>query len=59
MWGHLKSKSNANKPRTKEELKTNIRLEIAESLVKTMENVATQAVLAIQGRNLKDIIFKK
>ena len=48
-----------------DELKTNIRQEIAaisaETLVKTMENAAKRALLAMQaqGGHLRDIIFKK
>ena len=44
LWGYLKSKVYVNKPRTVEELKDNIRKEIAaipaKMLAKTMENAA-------------------
>ncbi|XP_011058629.1 PREDICTED: uncharacterized protein LOC105148538 [Acromyrmex echinatior] len=65
LWGYLKSKVYVNKPRTLDELKANIRQEIAaistETLVKTMENAAKRALLAMQaqGGHLRDIIFKK
>ncbi|XP_037731463.1 uncharacterized protein LOC119562373 [Drosophila subpulchrella] len=60
----LKSKVYVNRPRTLEELKDNIREEIAaipaEMLAKTMENAAKRAQYAINARggHLKDIIFK-
>ena len=65
LWGYLKSKVYVNKPRTLDKLKANIRQEIAaisaETLVKTMENAAKRALLAMQaqGGHLRDIIFKK
>ncbi|XP_018343288.1 PREDICTED: uncharacterized protein LOC108749221 [Trachymyrmex septentrionalis] len=65
LWGYLKSKVYVNKPRTLDELKTNIRQEIAaisaETLFKTMENAAKRALLAMQaqGDHLRDIIFNK
>lgn len=65
LWGYLKSKVYVNKPKTLEELKTNIRQEIAaipvEMLKKTMENAAKRAQYAVQakGDHLRDIIFKK
>ena len=64
LWGYLKSKVYVNKPRTVEELKDNIREEIAaipaEMLAKTMENAAKRAQNAINARggHLRDIIFK-
>ena len=64
LWGYLKSKVYVNKPRTLEDLKDNIREEIAaipaEMLAKTMENAAKRAQYAINARggHLKDIIFK-
>ena len=54
-----------NKPRILDELKTNIRQEIAaisaETLVKTTENAAKRALLVtqVQGGHLRDIILKK
>ena len=65
LWGYLKSKVYVNKPRTPNELKTNILQEIAaisaETVVKAMENAAKRALLAMpaQGGHLRDIIFKK
>ena len=64
LWGYLKSKVYVNKPRTVEELKDNIREEIAaipaEMLAKTMENAAKRAqyVINARGDHLRDIIFK-
>ena len=65
LWGYLKSKVYVNKPHTLEELKTNIRQEIAAIPVKmlkeTMENAAKRAQYAVEakGDHLRDIIFKK
>ena len=58
------SKVYVNKPRTVEELKDNIREEIAaipaEMLAKAMENAAKRAqyVINARGGHLRDIIFK-
>lgn len=63
LWGYLKGKVYVNKPRTIEELKTNIRDEInnitPEVLRKVMENVLERAHLceAENGHHLRDIIF--
>lgn len=65
LWGYLKSKVYANKPQTLEQLKANIRQEIAgistETLRKTMENAEkrTDLCMAANGGHLPDIIFKK
>ena len=62
--GIFEVKGFVNKPRTVEELKDNIREEIAaipaEMLAKTMENAAKRAQYAINARgdHLRDIIFK-
>ena len=64
LWGYLMSKVYVNKPRTVEELKDNIREEIAavpaEMLAKTMENAAKRAqnVINARGDHLRDNIFK-
>ena len=64
LWRHLKSKVYVNKPRTVEELKDNIRAEIAaiatEMLAKTMESASkrVQNVINARGGHLRDIIFK-
>ena len=63
-WGYLKGKVYANKPRTIQELKTNMREEVRalgpEIRRKVMENALERAreVEANSGRHLKDIIFK-
>lgn len=65
LWGYLKSRVYANKPRTLTQLKMNIRREIAaistETLTSVMENVEKRASLAVKakGSHLRDIIFKK
>ena len=64
LWGYLKGKVYANKSRTIQELKANIRKEVRalrpEILRKVMENALERAlrVEANNGHNLKDIIFK-
>ena len=65
LWGYLKSKVYADKPRTIAKLKNNIRREIAaistDTLAKTMENAEKRAhfVLKAKSGHLRDIIFKK
>lgn len=64
LWGYLKGKVYANKPRTIQQLKANIREEVRalgpEILRKVMENALERArqVEANNGHHLKDIIFK-
>jgi len=59
----LKSKVYANKPKTIEELKNNIRAEIAaispETLANTMENAEKRAhfCLSNKGGHLIDVVF--
>lgn len=63
LWGFLKSKVYANKPKTIEELKNNIRDEIAaissETLAHTMENAEKRAhfCLSNKGGHLIDVVF--
>ena len=63
LWGYLKGKVYINKPRTIEQLKSNIRDEInnitPEVLRKVMENVLERARIceAENGHHLRDIIF--
>jgi hypothetical protein len=63
LWGYLKGKVYANKPTTIEELKTNIRDEIAEIspeiCSKVMKNMIERARIcaAAKGGHLADIIF--
>jgi len=65
LWGYLKEKVYINKPRTLEELKTNIQEQIAlitpETLQKVMENSMQRAYscLNCNGSHLQDIIFHK
>ena len=64
LWGYLKEKVYRDKPATIEELKENIRIEIAaltpEILEKVMNNVIERARLCEveQRGHLKDVIFK-
>ena len=64
LWGYLKSKVYANKPKTLAQLKANIRREIAaissETLTKVMENAEKRVHLAVKakGAHLRDLIFK-
>lgn len=64
LWGYLKERVYRNKPRSIEELKENIRNEIAalgpEILEKVMDNAIARARLCKdeQGGHLKDVIFK-
>lgn len=64
LWSYLKSKVYINKPRTIEELKANIRREVAaisvETLANTMKNAEKLAHCAsrVRGNRLRDIIFK-
>lgn len=64
LWGYLKGKVYANKPRTIQQLKANIREEVGalgpEILRKVMENALERAlqVESNNGLHLKDIIFK-
>lgn len=65
LWGYLKGRVYANKPRTIQQLKANIRDEIQllgpDILTRVTENALERArqVEAESGRHLKDIIFKK
>lgn len=64
LWGYLKSKVYANKPQTIDQLKENIRNEIAsitpDILKKVMDNAAIRVQCCIEenGGHLKDVIFK-
>jgi hypothetical protein len=64
LWGFLKSKIYANKPKTIEELKNNIRAEIAaispETLANTMANAEKRAhfCLSNKGGHLIDVVFR-
>ena len=64
LWGYLKDKVYANKPRTIQELKANIRQEILsiqpQMLRSVMENSLERARLceAENGGYLRDIIFR-
>ncbi|CAK9821562.1 hypothetical protein ANTRET_LOCUS270 [Anthophora retusa] len=63
LWGYLKEKMYANKPRSLDQLKENIRTEIRnimpETLTNVMENVLKRVQLceAKNGQHLCDIIF--
>ena len=65
LCGYLKSRLDVNKPRTLDELKTNLWQYIAvissETLVKRMENAVKRALIVMQAQynHLRDIIFKK
>jgi len=64
LWGYLKEKVYINKPRTLEELKTNIQEQIAlitpETLQKVMENMQrAYSCFNCNGSHLQDIIFYK
>jgi hypothetical protein len=65
LWGYLKGKVYADKPATLQQLKANIRREIAaiepETLKKVMENAEKRADLCVAsgGGHLADVIFKK
>lgn len=63
LWGFLKERVYVNKPQNIEELKQNIRTEIAqlepETLRNVMQNVLKRAINCQRedGRHLKDVIF--
>ena len=65
LWGYLKSKVFANKPRNIQELKTAIREEIANITVEMLQRVMRnfkeqlQECMHVGGGHLKDVIFKK
>lgn len=65
LWGFLKSKVYANRPRTIQDLKNNIHAEIeaitGDTLRKVMANLRVRAedCIANNGGHLKDIIYKK
>lgn len=65
LWGYLKSKVYSNKPETLEQLKANIRHEIAQITPETLANVMVNAekranlCVAAGGGHLADVIFKK
>ena len=64
LWGYLKDRVYANRPRTIEELKTNIRFEIQAISSEILEKVVNgmldraQECVARSGGHLKDIIFR-
>ena len=64
LWGFLKSRVYANRPRTLQDLKANIRAEIAnisnDMLEKIMSNARSRLTQCIDngGRHLPDMIFK-
>ena len=64
LWGFLKSRVYANRPRTLQDLKANIRAEIAnisnDMLEKIMANARSRLTQCIDngGRHLPDMIFK-
>ena len=67
LWGYLKDKVFANKPRTLQELKDNIRNEIMElnrnpEILKAVSGSVLERAIICQnenGRHLKDVIFHK
>ena len=64
LWGYLKSRVFNNRPRTLDDLKTNIREEVAnipvDMLERVMRNTRNRFVQCIDngGRHLADMIFK-
>ena len=63
LWGYLKSKVYASKPKTIDELKYNIRAEIAaitpEILANVMQNARKRAAFCVSngGGHLIDVVF--
>ena len=63
LWGYLKSKVYASKPKTIDELKCNIRAEIAaitpEMLANVMQNARKRAAFCVSngGGHLIDVVF--
>lgn len=64
LWGSLKSRVYVNRPRTLQDLKTNIQEEIANITPATLTRVMTNArnrftqCMENEGRHLTDLIFK-
>ena len=64
LWGYLKARVYVNRPQSLENLKDNIREEIAnipsDMLVRVMENTRNRYMKCIdnEGRHLPDMIFK-